>query len=207
MKHTIPFFAVLVISLSAVHGHAIEFSQALGIRSALLLSRAEGFETKTQGASVFELSATLAGEYAGLSLAAGYHSVGASDLSRGYSYRGFDGFHGYAAFEWYPLGGVAEKAGEPGPFPRPGLSCGVGGFFSKYEYTEILFFYPSLRASLFSDFFFTGSLFRVRFELPVEVYLRKDLESSFSLGFGAWGVLSWSRVASRLSGSGREASR
>jgi len=207
MKYTLPFFFFFVTSFPTVPSHALEFSQALAVRSALLVSRAEGFETKTQGASIFELSATLSGEYLGLALAAGYHSVEASNLSDGYSYRGFDGFHGFAALEWYPFGVVEGEAGGPNPLPRPGLSCGIGGFFSKYEYTDILFFYPSLRASLFSEFFFTGSVFRVRFELPAEIYLRKDLASSFSLGFGAWGVLSWSGVAARPSGSAREAPR
>lgn len=207
MKKSIPFFAVLVILLSAERGFSIEFSQELGIRGGFVLSKADGFEAKSQGASIAELSATFSGELIGVSLAAGYHSVDPSNLHGGYAYRGFDGFHGYASVEWYPLGGPDDAGGGPGPFPRPGVSFGLGGFFSKYEYTDLLFFYPALRACLFSDFFFDGSPFRIRFALPAEVYLRKDLASSFSLSFGAWGVLSWSRLAARIADAGRGASR
>lgn len=199
-KLTISLLAGFVISLSATLGHSLDFAQGLGLRSALFLSRAEGYDFKTQGGSLFELSTSLSGESFGVSAALGYHSIGASNLTEGYAYRGFEGFHGFLSAEWYPLGTEAGRH-ESKPLPRPGVSGGLGGFFSRYVDTDLLFFYPALQASLFSDFYFPDSLFRVRFAIPLEIYFRKDLASSFSFGLGAWGILSWKRLVERVAGT------
>ena len=78
--------------------------------------------------------------------------------------------------------------------PRFGVGAGIGGFFSRYQHTEILFFYPALRIILFADLVPPEGSFRLRFGLPAEIYLRRDLESSFSLGIGVWGALNWTRL-------------
>ena len=78
--------------------------------------------------------------------------------------------------------------------PRFGVGAGIGGFFSRYQHTEILFFYPALRIILFADLVPQEGSFRLRFGLPAEIYLRRDLESSFSLGIGVWGALNWTRL-------------
>ena len=199
-KFTISLLAAFVISLSAVPAPSLDFSQALGLRSSLFVSRAEGYGFKTQGGSLFDLTTSLTGENFGVAATVGYHSVGASNLAEGYAYRGFVGLHCLLGAEWYPLGEAETQRIATGPAPRPGASIGVGGFFSRYQYTDLLFFYPALQASLFSDFYFPASLFRVRFALPAEVYFRRDLAASFSVGFGAWGILSWTRLAGRFTG-------
>jgi hypothetical protein len=197
LKTIIPFLILFVISLSAYPGHSLDISQGISARGSLISSSARGFEGKTQGGSFFELSNTLSGGTAGADITIGYHSVGASDLSGGYGYRGYSGVHLFLSGEWYRTAGRSLRRPESSTAAiRPGIGGGAGGFFSLYEHTDILFFYPALRLMVFSDLFFPSSPFSLRYGIPLEVYFRKDLASSFSLGFGVWGVMSWKRLFS-----------
>jgi len=205
MKHSIALPMAFVILLSADPCHSLDFSQGIGLRGAPVLSRAEGFSPKSQGAAFFELDNLLSGESFAAFLTLGFHSVSASGLDGGWGYRGFDGFHGWLGAEWrHPAppasrgrasGSGQQETGAKGVFiPRFGVGAGLGGFFSKYHHTEILFFYPALRIVLFADLLPPGGAFSLRFGLPAEIYLRRDLESSFSLGLGVGGVLNWTRL-------------
>jgi hypothetical protein len=195
MKITVAHFSCFVILLSAVPCYSLEFVQDVGFRGAALFSKAPGFEWKTQGISFIEFENILAGRSFAAILTFGYHSVSPSNLSGGWGYRGLSGFHGWLGAEWYFSNTGAEDG--PGPDsgrPRFGAALALGGFFSEYQYTEILFFYPALKASFFADIFFDNP-FRLRFGIPAELYFRRDLESSLSLGIGVWGGISWSRLA------------
>jgi hypothetical protein len=194
MKTTIVYFSCFVILLSAVPGHSLEFVQDIGFRGAAVFSKGPGFERKTQGGSFIELENILAGSSFAAVLTFGYHNINPSGLSGGWGYRGWAGFHGWLGAEWYFFNTGAEDGSGPDMArPRFGAALAFGGFFSEYQYTEMLFFYPALRASVFADIFF-DSPFRLRFGIPAELYFRRDLESSFSLGIGVWGGISWSRL-------------
>jgi hypothetical protein len=194
-KPSISFLVLFVISLSADPAHSLDISQGISARGSLIASAASGFDGKIQRGSFFELSNTLAGDTAGADLTVGYHSAGAGDLAGGYGYRGYSGVHIFLSGEryWTPGGRSRSTEGAAAEI-RPGLGFGAGGFFSVYEHTDILFFYPALRLTLFSDIFFPASSFSLRYGLPLEVYFRKDLASSFSLGFGVWGIMSWKKL-------------
>ena len=197
LKNIIPCLALFVISLSAYPGYSFDISQGISARGSLVFSSTPEFEQKTQRGSFFELSNTLSGDSAGVDITVGYHRVGASELTGGYGYRGYSGVHAFLSGEWYWTGGrTPGRTESTAAVIRPGIGGGAGGFFSLYEHADILFFYPALRLILFSDIFLPASPFRLRYGIPLELYLRKDLASSFSLGFGIWGIMSWKRLFS-----------
>lgn len=207
MKGIVPFLTGFVISLSAATLPALEFSQSLSLRGGLLVSRADGYEGKTQGGSFFELDNTLAGESFGAALTIGYHDVGPSNLSRGYGYRGYEGVHFGVSAEGYLAPVPAAEGSARRPRLRPGLAAGALGYFSRYTYTDMLIFYPSIRALPFVDILYPEALFRLRFGLPLEYYFRKDLASSWSAGWGVWGVLSWPALAAKVREQRKEEAR
>jgi hypothetical protein len=195
MKTTVTYFSFFVLLLSAIPCHSLDFIQDIGFRGAALFSKAPGFERKTQGGSFIEFENILAGRSFAAFLSFGYHNINSSNLSGGWAYRGWLGFHGWLGAEWYFFNtGAADALGPDITRPRLGMALALGGFFSEYQYTEVLFFYPALRAVFFADIFFDNP-FRLRFGIPAEAYFRRDLESSFSLGIGVWGGISWSRLA------------
>lgn len=182
-----------------------------------VFSRAPDFQTKTQGLSSLEFENLFFGPRLGLAFSLGYHSAAATGIQGGYSYRGWQGMHFRLSGEIYLspapspgavggpnfIRGPGSSGSGGGIRVRPGVGAGVGGFFSMYQYTEILFFYPSLRIQPFADLFLPRSLFSLRFALPVELYLRRDLDYSYSLGLGASGVFRWDAFMERRRRLGR----
>jgi hypothetical protein len=201
MKRNIPRLYGLLLLLSAVSSHSLDLLQDIGFRGAALASRQEPFEQKIQGSSAVEFQNILSGESLAALLSLGYHSVRPSNLSGGWGYRGFEGVHLWLGAEWYFLGAEQnlprpEGAGtspQKTTMPRFGLCLALGGFYSMYQYTDILFFYTALRMNLFADLFFSWP-FHLRIGLPTEVYFRKDLDSSISTGIGLWAGISWARL-------------
>lgn len=200
MKHTIPCLYIFIIIVSAVPGHSLDFLQDVGFRGAVLMSRQEEFENKPQGSSIVELQNILSGEYFAALLSVGYHKVSPSNLSGGWGYRGFEGWHLWLGAEWYFLNQESARIMPRAPSrqrfapPRFGLSLAVGGFYSMYQYTDILFFYPALRLNIFADIF-SSLPFHLRFGLPLELYFRRDLDSCVSPGgLGLWAGISWARL-------------
>ncbi len=215
VKFSISLPLFFVILLSAVPAGSLDFAQGLALRGSAAFSQAGGFGRKAQGLAAVELENTLSGGTFGGTLTVGYHSAAASGIDGGYAYRGWDGVHLWLTGEVYagpnppvkPGSGGAAANGKRGPAPdsgrpavRPGLGAGIGGFFSMYENTENLFFYPALRLLPFADLFFPGSLFRLRFASPLELYLRRDLDSSFSAGMSLSGIFSWGAFMERRRG-------
>jgi hypothetical protein len=178
----------------------------LGFRGAVLAPQQGEFERKPQGSTYIELQNIFSGEDFGALLSLGYHKSAPSNLSGGWGYRGFEGFHLWLGAEWYFLtaSGAARTASagtdEPGappvqppPGPRFGVSLAFGGFYSMYQYTDILFFYTALRLNLFADLFFSLP-FHLRVGIPAEIYFRRDLDSCYALGFGVWAGISWAKL-------------
>jgi hypothetical protein len=199
-KHTIPGLYIFLILLSAVPGHSLDFLQDLGFRGGVLASQQGRFEQKTQGSSLVEFQNILSGTYLAAALSLGYHKVSPSNLSGGWGYRGLEGYHLWLGAEWYFLNqqsalvrGPAETGQSRSLPPRFGLSLALGGFYSTYQYTDILFFYTALRMNLFADLFFS-SPFRLRVGLPTELYFRRDLDSCAATGIGLWAGISWDRL-------------
>jgi hypothetical protein len=180
---------LLCIIVSAVPCHSLDFFQDIGFRGAALLSRREEFENKPQGSAFVEIQNTLSGANFAAALSLGYHSVRPSNLDGGWGYRGFEGFHLWLGAEWYFL----NQEHSLSPPPRFGLSLALGGFYSMYQYTDILFFYTALRMNIFADLFFSYP-FHLRIGLPTEIYFRRDLDSSFATGIGVWAGISWGRL-------------
>ncbi|MDR3201069.1 MAG: hypothetical protein LBT68_06375, partial [Spirochaetales bacterium] len=133
MKRIIPCLFGFVSLLSAVPGHSLDFLQDLGFRGAALVSQQGEFERKPQGSSFAELENIFSGKYFAAMLALGYHKVYPSNLSGGWGYRGFEGYHLWLGAEWYFLNqesaSVTRKT-ETGkrfsPPPRFGVSLAWG---------------------------------------------------------------------------------
>ncbi|MDR1933314.1 MAG: hypothetical protein LBQ57_10905 [Spirochaetales bacterium] len=195
MKRILPCLFWFVSLLSAVPGHCLDFFQDAGFRGAVLLSQQGDFGRKPQGSTYAEFQNVLSGESFAALLSLGYHKVNASNLSGGWGYRGFEGVHLWLGAEWYLF--TAQNVSDPPPGPRFGVSLAYGGFYSVYQYTDILFFYTALRLDLFADLFFSLP-FHLRIGIPAEVYFRRDLDSCYAVGFGVWGGISWSRLAGGL---------
>jgi hypothetical protein len=193
MKRSIAYLYGFVILLSAAAGHSLDFLQDIGFRGAALISEREEFEKKQQGSSFAEFQNILSGESFAALFSLGYHLVRPSNLSGGWGYRGFEGYHFWLGAEWYFAGQNLPKPEAPKKPPRFGVSLALGGFYSIYQYTDILFFYTALRMNIFADLFF-ASPFHLRVGLPTEIYFRRDLDSSFSTGIGVWAGISWARL-------------
>jgi hypothetical protein len=196
-KHTRTRLYIFVILVSAVPGHSLDFLQDIGFRGAALVSQEGEFGQKPQGSSIVEFQNILCGTYLAATLSLGYHKTSPSNLAGGWGYRGFEGYHLWLGGEWYFLNqeSALPRQNEPATAlpPRFGLSAALGGFYSMYQYTDILFFYSALRVNLFADLFFSHP-FHLRVGLPAEIYFRRDLDSSFSTGIGLWAGLSWGRL-------------
>jgi hypothetical protein len=197
MKRIIPCIVGFVSLLSAFPCYSLDFLQDVGFRGAVLAPRQGEFERKPQGSTYLEFQNIFSGEYVGALLALGYHKAAPSNLSGGWGYRGFEGVHLWLGAEWYfftATGARPSSAGtEESPGPRFGVSLAAGGFYSMYQYTDILFFYTALRLNLFADLFFSLP-FHLRVGIPAEVYFRRDLDSCYALGVGVWAGISWARL-------------
>jgi len=193
---SLPLF--FVIAFFPPQALGLDFSQGLVLGGGTVFSRAPGFGTKPQGMVEAELENLLSGRSFGGALILGLHSAAPSGIRGGYGYRGWEGMHLRLSGEMYLSPARRRVGGEGNPdaasggmLLRPGFGAALGGFFSMYRHTEILFFYPSLRLQPFADLIPPRSLVRLRFALPVEVFFRRDLDVSWAVGLGAAGVFRW----------------
>ncbi|MCX7788184.1 MAG: hypothetical protein N2442_10865 [Spirochaetes bacterium] len=182
-------FVLFAILVSAVPAFPIDVSHSLSSRGAVVISRLEGFDFKTQGSNSLELTTLIEGSTWALSGILGLHGTGATNLNRGWGYRGYEGVHARLQVE-FPFSTSSSSI-------RAGWGGGSGAFFSRYRDTDLLFFYPSVCTFVFLDYATTSPRIRIRYLAPFEWYFRKDLTTSFSFGLSIGVVYTWTVLPSK----------
>lgn len=176
---------VVALSLSALEAG---LTPEIGATETVVGSKDTRYDLKLQLATVGEAGISLGigpitvGPYLGL------HYTGASSISGGYAYRGFRGWH------WGGRVGIRGKPLEIGRSLslRPGLRAGGSVRYSRLQYTELIFFYPQIGVAPYVDVGRARDTWWARFLLPIDVYFRRDLDYSVSMGLGvelAWDIV------------------
>lgn len=120
------------------------------------------------------------------------HGVEPSSLGGGWGYRGYEGLHFRLQVD-FPCGPSAVSCSQPSALPTPtvGWGGGAGAFFSRYQDMELYFFYPSLYLFPWIEIPLGNPRWGARYSLPVEWYLRKEVEIAFSLGISVGVTYRW----------------
>jgi hypothetical protein len=176
---SIPLLPLVVIFLSPTPPARADFMQALSVEGRAVVSQAESYEVKTQpGLLVWLMNRLELTDFLAVTAAAGLHSVGRSNLTGGYAYRGYLGLGLGLSLEFMP----GEK--RPGGL-RPGAFLGGEANFVQYANTQLLFFFPALSAGFVLEYRLADPSWLVlRWEVPLSWYLRRDFAWSAGLGVG-----------------------
>jgi hypothetical protein len=160
----------------------LRLAAGLQAEGGLVLSRSNGWPLKLQadGALGLDLDLLLPCSLA-LGIGLGLHRTLASGLSGGVSYRGYSGIEGKIHLAW----SVPLRFLESRPALRAGLLAGILGRLDRYAHTTLYFPYPGLYGAPFLELGPPGpSRLRYRILLPAELYFRRDMDVSTSVGLG-----------------------
>ena len=113
----------------------------------------------------------------------GFSNVHDSSFSEGFQYRGFGIFTPSIGISGRLIRGE-HTYGSYKPVFAPGLSISAGFNFAWYTGIDRAFFYLSAQPASFIDFYFPKmKSWFLRFQFPVDIIFRRDLQFSIAPGF------------------------
>ena len=180
MRRLLPFLTYTMLISLSTQALDVSVTSEFGLTEALLVSQDTRYDPKLQLQSSGRFGVALRVERIRIGVAAGLHYAGPSAVTGVDLLRGFRGWHAGADMAVL-LGTVPLRRGLQG---RVGVAVTGTARFSRYLHTDLLFFYPHFGVGLELEIVAPRVPVSTRLILPIEVYLRRDLRFSTSVGVG-----------------------